>query len=125
MALLKPEISVKPSIPTRVLLKLVPEVGSGKQITHKFFAIFVSFIALGGLFVLLVVNILLAQDAFVLSNLKIEAKKVADEREAIAREIDHVSSPEALAAKAQSLGMQPSDSPQFLNLIEDIQVSDG
>jgi len=44
---------------------------------------------------LLVVNILLAQDAFTLSELKAEAKIVADQREAINRQIDRASSPEA------------------------------
>jgi hypothetical protein len=58
----------------------------------------------------------LAQDAFTLSELKIESKIVADQREAINREIEVASSPEALAATAQSLGMRPSDSPVFLNL---------
>jgi hypothetical protein len=65
---------------------------------------------------LLVVNILLAQDAFTLSELKAEAKIVADQREAINRQIDLASSPEALAKKATELGMRPSESPVFLNL---------
>jgi hypothetical protein len=41
---------------------------------------------------------------------------VADQREAINRQIEAVSSPEALAAQAAALGMRPSDSPVFLNL---------
>jgi hypothetical protein len=65
---------------------------------------------------LLVVNILLAQDAFTLSELKAEAKLVADQREAINRQIDLESSPESLAKKATELGMRPSESPVFLNL---------
>ena len=65
---------------------------------------------------LLAVNILSAQDAFQLSALKAEAKVVADQREAINRQIEAASSPEALAAKAQSLGMRPSNSLVFLNL---------
>ena len=48
--------------------------------------------------------------------LKAEAKVVADQREAINRQIEAASSPEALAAKAQSLGMRPSNSLVFLNL---------
>ena len=66
--------------------------------------------------ILLVVNILLAQDAFTLSELKAEAKIVADQREAINRQIDRESSPAALAKKAIELGMRPSESPVFLNL---------
>ena len=67
-------------------------------------------------------NILLAQDAFTLSALKAEAKVVADQREAINRQIEASSSPEALAAKARALGMRPSESPVFLNLDEVAQA---
>lgn len=99
-----------------VFLKLVPSVSEGTQATHRFFAIFLSVVGGVGLLILLGVNILLAQDAFTLSELKTEAKIVADQREAINRDIEAASSPEALAAKAQELGMRPSNSPVFLNL---------
>jgi len=99
-----------------VFLKLVPNVSEGAQATHRFFAIFLSAVAGAGLLILLAVNILLAQDAFTLSGLKAEAKMVADQREAINRQIEAVSSPEALAVQAAALGMRPSDSPVFLNL---------
>ncbi len=99
-----------------VFLKLVPSVSEGTQAAHRFFATFLSVVGGVGLLILLAINILLAQDAFTLSELKIESKIVADEREAINRQIEAASSPEALAATAQSLGMRPSDSPVFLNL---------
>ena len=99
-----------------VFLKLVPSVSEGTQATQRFFATFLSVVAGIGLLILLAVNILLAQDAFTLSELKAEAKIVADQREAINRQIEAASSPEALAATAQSLGMRPSNSPVFLNL---------
>jgi hypothetical protein len=101
-----------------VFLKLVPSVSEGTQATHRFFATFLSVVGGVGLLILLAVNILLAQDAFTLSELKAEAKVVSDQREAINREIEASSSPEALAAKAQELGMRPSNSPVFLNLDE-------
>ena len=101
-----------------VFLKLVPSVSEGAQATHRFFATFLSVVAGVGLLILLAVNILLAQDAFTLSALKAEAKVVADQREAINRQIEASSSPEALAAKARALGMRPSESPVFLNLDE-------
>jgi hypothetical protein len=97
-------------------LKLVPNVSEGAQATHRFFATFLSVVAGIGFLMLLIVNILLAQDAFTLSELKAEAKIVADQREAINRQIDRASSPEALAKKALELGMRPSESPVFLNL---------
>ena len=105
-----------------VFLKLVPSVSEGAQATHRFFATFLSAIAGIGLLILLAVNILLAQDAFTLSALKAEAKVVADQREAINRQIEASSSPEALAAKARALGMRPSESPVFLNLDEVAQA---
>ena len=106
----------------QVFLKLVPSVSEGTQATHRFFATFLSAVAGIGLLILLAVNILLAQDAFTLSELKAEAKVVADQREAINRQIEASSSPEALAAKARALGMRPSDSPVFLNLDEVAQA---
>lgn len=105
-----------------VFLKLVPNVTEGAQATHRFFATFLSVVAGIGLLILLVVNILLAQDAFTLSELKAEAKIVADQREAINRQIDRESSPAALAKKATELGMRPSESPVFLNLAADAQA---
>jgi hypothetical protein len=105
-----------------VFLKLVPSVSEGAQATHRFFATFLSAVAGIGLLILLAVNILLAQDAFTLSALKADAKVVADQREAINRQIEASSSPEALAAKARALGMRPSDSPVFLNLDEVAQA---
>jgi hypothetical protein len=95
---------------------LVPNVSDGAQATHRFFATFLSAVAGVGLLALLVINILLAQDAFTLSELKAEAKLVADQREAINRQIDRASSPEVLAKSAAELGMRPSESPVFLNL---------
>jgi len=124
MALLNSTAIKAPRVPfqkitersVQVFLKLVPSVSEGTQATHRFFATFLSAVAGVGLLILLAVNILLAQDAFTLSELKAEAKVVADQREAINRQIEAASSPEALAAKAQSLGMRPSNSLVFLNL---------
>lgn len=101
---------------SQVALKLVPDLSDGKQADRKFFAIFVSVIGGIGLMLLLLINTLLAQDAFELTTLKLEAKLVSDEREAIARQIDKISSPEALAKSATALGMKPSENPTFLSL---------
>lgn len=98
-----------------VLLKLVPPLENGKA-SHRFFAIFISSLATIGFLFLLVINTLLAQDAFELANLKQEAKLIADQREAVDRAIAYQSAPSTLAKKAYELGMKPSQSPQFLNL---------
>jgi hypothetical protein len=101
---------------SQVVLKLVPELTSGKQADRKFFAKFVTVVGVIGLMFLLLINTLLAQDAIELSNLKLEAKLVSDEREAIARQIDTISSPDSLAKAAIGLGMKPSETPTFLSL---------
>ena len=101
---------------SRVVLKLVPDLSSGQQANRKFFAKFVTIVGVIGLLFLLVINTLLNQDAIALAELKYEAKLVSDEREAIARQIDAMSSPEALAQSATDLGMKPSESPTFLIL---------
>jgi hypothetical protein len=100
----------------QVALKLVPDLSAGKQANRKFFATFVSAVGIAGLLFLLVINTLLAQDAFQLTHLKLEAKMVSDQREAIARAIDEKSSPESLSRAAVALGMKPSETPTFLNL---------
>ena len=101
---------------SQVALKLVPDLSDGKQADRKFFATFVSVVGGIGLMFLLLINTLLAQDAFELTSLKLEAKLVSDEREALARQIDKLSSPEALAKSATALGMKPSENPTFLSL---------
>ena len=108
---------------SQVVLKLVPDVSEGKQANRRFFARFVTVVGVIGLMFLLLINTLLAQDAFELTNLKLEAKLVSDEREAIARQMDKISSPEALAKAATELGMKPSENPTFLSL--DKPVADG
>ena len=72
-----------------------------------------------------VADALLAQDAFTLSNLKVEAKLVADQRDAINRRIDAYSAPESLARSAAALGMKPSETPIFLNLAATGEVKNG
>jgi cell division protein FtsB len=101
---------------SQVVLKLVPDLSSGKQADRKFFAKFVTVVGIIGLMILLLVNTLLNQDAIALDDLKYQAKLVSDEREAIARQIDTLSSPEALAKAAYDLGMKPSESPTFIFL---------
>jgi hypothetical protein len=100
----------------QVALMLVPDLSSGKQATRKYFAKFVTIVGVIGLLFLLLINTLLNQDAIALAELKYEAKLVSDEREAIARQIDELSSPEALAQAAADLGMKPSEFPTFLIL---------
>ena len=94
----------------------MPDLSSGEQADRKFFAKFVTIVGVIGLMFLLLINTLLAQDAIAMKALKDEVKLVSDQREAIERQIDTLSSPEALANAATELGMKPSESPTFLIL---------
>lgn len=108
-----------------IISGIFPDLNSGARQTHKYFATFVTVICAFGFLVLLGVNTLLAQDAFTLSNLKVEAKQVADQRDAINRTIDSFAAPENLAAAAAALGMRPSETPVFLNLAPEQGVTNG
>jgi hypothetical protein len=110
---------------SRAILKLVPETSREVQETRRYFAVFLSLVALVGFLALLGVNTLLAQDAFVLLELKSDAKMIADQREAIARKMELYSSPQALANQAALLGMSPSENPTFLDISPALPASSG
>ena len=102
-----------------------PQVSMAQNASRKYFATFVTTAGFLGFLALLGINTLLAQDAFTLSNLKIEAKMVADQRDAVTRKIDSYSAPESLARAATALGMKPSETPIFLNLEQTEVVTRG
>ena len=109
----------------KIIQGAFPQVSIAQQASRKYFAIFVTGISVAGFMALLGINTLLAQDAFTLSNLKIEAKLVADQRDAINRRIDSHAAPDALATKAEALGMKQSETPIFLNLSPTGEVTRG
>ena len=108
----------------QVIYTTFPKLSVEQEGSRKYFAIFLTTAGSLGFLALLTINTLLAQDAFTLSNLKVEAKMVADQRDAINREIDTKSAPNSLANAATKLGMAPSQQPIFLNL-EPSVVSNG
>jgi hypothetical protein len=109
----------------KIIHATFPQVSVAQQASRKYFATFVTTVSVAGFLALLGINTLLAQDAFTLSKLKLEAKIIADQRDAITRQIDNHSSPESLAAAAAGLGMKPSDTPVFLNLSDGGEVTRG
>lgn len=109
----------------KVIHATFPQVSVAQSASRKYFATFVSTVGILGFLALLGINTLLAQDAFTLSNLKIEAKMVADQRDAVTRKIDAHSAPESLARAAAALGMKPSETPIFLNLNSSKVVTNG
>ena len=109
----------------KVIHATFPQVSVAQQASRKYFATFVTVVSVSGFLALLGINTLLAQDAFTLSNLKVEAKLVADQRDAIIRSIDSHSAPESLARSAALLGMKASETPVFLNLASESGVTNG
>jgi hypothetical protein len=80
------------------------------------FGLFIVGIFTIGLLALLVINTALAEDAFVLQDLKQQAQIITDQREAILRELASQSSPDKLAQNAIELGMIASNKMHFLDL---------
>jgi len=101
---------------SEVALRLVPKIDMDKRADQRVFILFLTGIGALGLVSLLFVNTLLAQDAFKLSKLQLEARLLTDQREAYIRQLDRISSPMSLAAAATEMGMKPSSNPVFLNL---------
>ena len=103
---------------SEVALRLVPKIDIDKRADQKVFILFLTGIGALGLVALLFINTLLAQDAFKLSKLQLEARLLTDQREAYIRQLDRISSPIALSAAAIEMGMNPSGTPAFLKLDE-------
>jgi hypothetical protein len=91
---------------------------------RRIFAAILSVTFAVGLLVLLAINILLTQDAFVLQHLKQETNITLDQRDALVQQLAAKSSPDQLAASAISLGMIPADAPKFIDLNSGIETND-
>ena len=100
----------------KAVLRLVPDIKQGTVAPDRTFGIFLGAIFTLGLLALLVINTALAQDAFVLKDLKQQAQILTDQREAILREVAQKSSPDQLAQSAAELGMVASTNPRFLDM---------
>jgi hypothetical protein len=68
----------------------------------------------GGLIVLLLLNMVLAQDAFTVTQLQAQVSQLQDRQEALAQQVDRMSSPARLAQRAHALGMVVSQNPVFI-----------
>ncbi|MGW3625883.1 FtsB family cell division protein [Streptomyces sp. NPDC000880] len=69
----------------------------------------------GGLITLLLLNSSLNQGSFKLSELKRKTTELTDEQQALQRDVDSYSAPDALERRARELGMVPGGSPAFLD----------
>ena len=100
----------------KAVLRLVPDIKEGTVAADRAFGIFLGAIFTAGLLALLVINTALAQDAFILKDLKQQAQVLTDQREAILREVARKSSPDQLSQSAAQLGMVASTNPRFLDM---------
>lgn len=100
----------------RPSLELVP-AGSTALPRTTFVVLLVSLL-IGGLIGLLMLNTVLARDAFVLDSLKADSRELADREQALQREVELLRSPQSLAARATELGMVQAGPPAFLRLAD-------
>lgn len=68
----------------------------------------------GGLLGLLVLNSALSEGSFELDDIQRKTKSLTDEEQALQRDIDAYSAPDALQRRARELGMVPGGDPAFL-----------
>ncbi|RZU25367.1 septum formation initiator family protein [Streptomyces sp. BK239] len=68
----------------------------------------------GGLIGLLVLNSALSEGSFKMDDLQKDTKSLTDEEQALQRDIDSYSAPDALQRRARELGMVPGGDPAFL-----------
>ncbi|MFG2980392.1 hypothetical protein ACGFYQ_03935 [Streptomyces sp. NPDC048258] len=88
--------------------------GSGGQAARMPFVLLVVALLAGGLISLLLLNSALNEGSFQLSKLKKETTALTDEEQALQRDVDGYSAPDALQRRAQELGLVPGGSPVFI-----------
>ncbi|MFJ7943780.1 septum formation initiator family protein [Streptomyces sp. NPDC096354] len=95
------------------LARLMPAGSSSAARTP--FVLLVVLLLGGGLISLLLLNSALNEGSFRLSELKKRTTDLTDEEQALQRDVDGRSEPDALERRARELGMVPGGSPAFLN----------
>ncbi len=111
----KPEPRGRPELRGRAarLARLLP---TGRaQAARTPFVLLVVLLLGGGLIGLLVLNSALSEGAFQLDDLQRETKQLTNEEQALQRDIDAYSAPDALQRRARELGMVPGGDPAFLD----------
>jgi hypothetical protein len=108
-------VSRKPELRGRAarLARLFP-TGPG-QAARTPFVLLVVLLLGGGLIGLLVLNSALSEGQFKLDDLQKQTKSLTDEEQALQRDVDAYSAPDALQRRAHELGMVPGGDPAFLD----------
>ncbi|MFI9758368.1 septum formation initiator family protein [Streptomyces sp. NPDC051963] len=110
-------MSRKPQLRGRAarLARLFPGAAGRSQAARTPFVLLVVLLLGGGLIGLLVLNSALSEGAFQLDDLQKETKSLTDEEQALQRDVDAYSAPDALQRRARELGMVPGGDPVFLD----------
>ncbi|MCX5196788.1 hypothetical protein OOK31_23325 [Streptomyces sp. NBC_00249] len=90
-----------------------PSAGAGQAARMPFVLLVVALLG-GGLISLLLLNSALNQGSFQLTKLKKETTALTDEEQALQRDVDGYSAPDALQRRAHELGLVPGGSPVFV-----------
>ncbi|MFF3497579.1 septum formation initiator family protein [Streptomyces sp. NPDC003247] len=108
-------MSGKPELRGRAarLARLFP--AGPRQAARTPFVLLVVLLLGGGLIGLLVLNSALSEGSFRKDDLEKETKALTDEEQALQRDIDSYSAPDALQRRARELGMVPGGDPAFLD----------
>ncbi|MET8170320.1 septum formation initiator family protein [Streptomyces sp. NPDC005329] len=108
-------MSRKPELKGRAarLARLFP--AGPRQAARTPFVLLVVLLLGGGLIGLLVLNSALSEGSFKMDDLQKDTKSLTDEQQALQRDIDSYSAPDALQRRARELGMVPGGDPVFLN----------
>ncbi|WP_411078597.1 FtsB family cell division protein [Streptomyces sp. cmx-18-6] len=96
------------------LARLMPSAGPSSAARTPFVLLVVLLLG-GGLITLLLLNSALNEGSFRLSELKRDTTELTDEEQALQRDVDSYSQPDALERRARELGMVPGGSPAFLD----------
>jgi hypothetical protein len=94
-------------------LRVVPQVTA--RASSGAFALFVGAVLTVGLLGLLALNTLLTQDSFTATDLGHKQDALADQEQALQREVAVLGSPSSLAAAARQIGMVGTVNPAFID----------
>ncbi|MFJ1565119.1 hypothetical protein [Streptomyces erythrochromogenes] len=86
----------------------------GGQAARMPFVLLVVALLAGGLISLLLLNSALNEGSFQLTRLKKETTALTDEEQALQRDVDAHSAPDALQRRAREMGLVPGGSPVFI-----------
>lgn len=101
---------------SKAVLRLVPELETGKAASNRSLIIFGTFVGSAVLTIYLLLNSLATKDAFTLNQLQMKNQKLVSQKDEINRQISALSTPDKLAAEAKALGMVPAKDISYLEI---------